>query len=89
MPLNRPPAMHILYLSLYRHVGERTEGFGWGRRKEAMARTKANPPAKVDKRYIICPWCGEKVQYLRRRGHSCFKFHLSEIERNVQQMNRD
>jgi hypothetical protein len=54
-----------------------------------MARTKTNPPAKADKRYIICPWCGEKVQYLRRRGHSCFKFHLSEIERNVQQMNRD
>jgi hypothetical protein len=54
-----------------------------------MARTKTNPPAKVDKRYIICPWCGEKVQYLRRRGHSCFKFHLSEIERNAQQMSRD
>jgi hypothetical protein len=64
-------------------------GYGWGRKKADMARTKTNPPAKVDKRYLICPWCGEKVQYLRRRGHSCFKFHLSEIERNARQMSRD
>ena len=54
-----------------------------------MSRVKTAPPAKADKKYIICPLCGQKVQYLRRRAHGCFKFHLSEIERNVQQMNRD
>jgi DNA-directed RNA polymerase subunit RPC12/RpoP len=54
-----------------------------------MARTKKMPPAKADKRYIVCPLCGQKVLYLRRVAHSCFKFHLSEIERNVQQMNRE
>jgi hypothetical protein len=54
-----------------------------------MARTKTNYPEKGDKRYIVCPWCGQKVQYSRRAGHSCFKLYLSEIERNVQQMNRE
>jgi hypothetical protein len=54
-----------------------------------MSRTKVIPPAKVDKRYIVCPWCGQKVQYSRRAGHTCFKLYMSEIERNVQQMNRE
>jgi hypothetical protein len=47
------------------------------------------PPAYADKRHIICPLCGQKVHYVRRATHRCFKFHLSEIARNVQQMNRD
>jgi len=46
-------------------------------------------PTNADKRYIICPLCGQKVHYVRRAAHGCFKFHLSEIERNAQQMNRD
>ena len=46
-------------------------------------------PSMADKRHIICPLCGQKVHYVRRAAHRCFKFHLSEIERNVQQMNRD
>jgi DNA-directed RNA polymerase subunit RPC12/RpoP len=54
-----------------------------------MARTKTVQPAKADKKYIVCPLCGQKVLYLRRAAHGCFKFHLNEIERNVQQMNRD
>jgi DNA-directed RNA polymerase subunit RPC12/RpoP len=53
-----------------------------------MPRTKVNFPQKGEKRYVVCPWCGEKVLYLRRRGHSCFKYHLSEIERNIHQMGR-
>jgi hypothetical protein len=53
-----------------------------------MPRSKIHTPQKEEKRYIVCPWCGEKVQYSRRRGHGCFKLHLSEIERNIQQMNR-
>jgi DNA-directed RNA polymerase subunit RPC12/RpoP len=53
-----------------------------------MARSKMQFSKKEDKRYIVCPLCGQKVRYSRRAGHSCFKFHLSEIERNVKQMNR-
>lgn len=54
-----------------------------------MARNNINSSKKEEaKRYIVCPWCGQKVQYSRRAGHSCFKFHLSEIERNARQMNR-
>ena len=52
---------------------------------------QSNPnwlPIKADKRYIICPLCGQKVHYVRRAAHRCFKFHLGEIERNVRQMNR-
>ena len=47
------------------------------------------PPTYADKRYIICPLCGQKVPYVRRATHGCFKSHLSEIARNVQQMNRE
>jgi hypothetical protein len=46
------------------------------------------PPTYADNRYIICPLCGQKVSYVRRAAHRCFKFHLNEIERNVRQMNR-
>jgi hypothetical protein len=47
------------------------------------------PPTYADKRHIICPLCGQKVHYVRRAAHGCFKSHLSEIARNVQQMNRE
>jgi hypothetical protein len=46
------------------------------------------PSTYADKRHIICPLCGQKVQYVRRAAHGCFKFHLGEIKRNAQQMNR-
>ncbi len=47
------------------------------------------PPTNADKKYLICPLCGQKVHYVRRAAHGCFKFHMREIERNVQQMKRD
>jgi len=47
------------------------------------------PPTHADKRHIICPLCGQRVHYVRRAAHRCFKFHLSEIARNAQQMNRE
>jgi hypothetical protein len=47
------------------------------------------PPTTWDKRYTICPLCAQRVQYARRAAHGCFKSHLSEIARNVQQMNRE
>jgi len=82
--------MHILFLCLSKNEAENVSlgGYGWGRKKGAMARNKIHPSRKEDKRYIVCPWCGQKVRYSRRAGHSCFKFHMSEIERNARQMNR-
>jgi hypothetical protein len=59
-----------------------------GRRKEAMERAKEPTSKKEEQKYIKCPWCGEKVRYARRAGHGCFKFHLSEIARNAEQMSR-
>ena len=53
-----------------------------------MARVKENTSKKEEQRYIKCPLCGEKVRYARRAGHSCFKFHLNEIARNADQLNR-
>jgi hypothetical protein len=53
-----------------------------------MARVKENDSKKEEQRYIKCPLCGEKVRYARRAGHGCFKFHLSEIARSAEQMNR-
>jgi len=53
-----------------------------------MARVKENTCKKEEQRYIKCPYCGEKVRYARRAGHGCFKFHLNEIARNADQMNR-
>jgi hypothetical protein len=81
--------MHILFLHLSMNEVDniRTGGYGWWRKRESMARKKIHS-SKEEKRYIVCPWCGQKVQYSRRAGHGCFKFHLSEIERNAQQMNR-
>ncbi len=53
-----------------------------------MTRIKIDHPKKGDPKYIVCPWCKQRVQYSRRAGHSCFKFYLNEIERNIRQMNR-
>jgi hypothetical protein len=53
-----------------------------------MAKTNEELSSKEEPKYIVCPWCGEKIRYRRRAGHSCFKFHLSEIARNADQMNR-
>ncbi len=60
-----------------------------GQKEGTMARAKVLELKKEDKRYLKCPWCGQMVLYSRRAGHSCFKFHLSEIERNAKQMNRE
>jgi len=65
------------------------EKFGGAIKDNAYQSKPYWPPTKTDKRYIICPLCGQKVHYVRRAAHGCFKSHLSEIARNVRQMNRD
>jgi DNA-directed RNA polymerase subunit RPC12/RpoP len=39
--------------------------------------------------YVTCPVCGDRVLYVRRSGHKCFKFHLMDIDLIIKKMGEE
>lgn len=54
--------------------------------KEEIVKEANNTKKKRERgteKYLTCPRCGALVPYYRRLGHSCFRSHLMEIERDL------
>jgi ribosomal protein S26 len=39
-------------------------------------------------KHIICPQCGALVPYHRRMGHSCFRSHMIELQKDIARFGR-
>jgi DNA-directed RNA polymerase subunit RPC12/RpoP len=58
------------------------------KRAKAMKRLEkqVTKMEKDDGYYLRCPVCGDRVLYVRRSGHKCFKFHLMDIDMIIKNM---